>query len=234
MTKPQKFTTLPPMTKYHLTLKSSNVKVGKIPVSTTSADSCPTTCAFYNKGCYAKSGPLAIHWRKVGEDRGISQDQFLSLITELPSGQFWRHNQAGDLPHTDGRIDSDFLSKLVEANKDKKGFTYTHHKTDNINLAMIRGANHKGFTINLSGNDMDHAVKLSATGLPVVAVIPSTVKETHFEHKGKKFLTCPATYRDHMTCDKCRLCQKADRKYIVAFPAHGTQKKHIDNQQKKG
>lgn len=220
--------------KYHLTHKSSNVKTGKIPVSTTSADSCPTSCAFYNKGCYAKSGPLALHWKKVGEDRGISQDEFLSLIAKLPQGQFWRHNQAGDLPHDDGRIDSEFLYALVMANEGKKGFTYTHHRTDKINLAMIRGAIFKGFTINLSGNDMDHAVELSETGLPTCAVIPSTEKRTSFEHKGKKFLVCPATYRDKMSCDKCRLCQKADRKYIVAFPAHGTQKKHIDNQQMKG
>ena len=222
------------MTKYHLTLKSSNAKVGKIPVSTTSANSCPTTCAFYNKGCYAKSGPLALHWRKVGEDRGISADAFLSLISKLPAGQFWRHNQAGDLPHEGGNIDETFLIRLMAANSGKKGFTYTHHTLTKGNLLCIKAANIAGFTINLSGNDMDHAVELSKTGLPTCAVIPSTVKETHFDYKGKKFLVCPATYRDQMTCDKCRLCQKADRKYIVAFPAHGTQKKHIDNQQMKG
>ena len=222
------------MFKFHLTTKSSNAKVGKIPVSTTSANSCPTTCAFYNKGCYAKSGPLNLHWDKVGEDRGISQDEFLSLIAKLPKGQFWRHNQAGDLPHIDGDIDFQFLSNLCKANQGKKGFTYTHHENNGYNIAVIRGAIGVGFTINLSGNDMDHAVELSKTGLPTCAVIPSTVKETHFDYKGKKFLVCPATYHDSMTCDKCRLCQKADRKYIVAFPAHGTQKKHIDNQQKKG
>lgn len=223
------------MFKFHLTTKSSNVKTGPIPVSTTSGNSCPTSCAFYDKGCYAKSGPLALHWRKVGEDRGISQDEFLSLISNLQAGQFWRHNQAGDLPHNEGEIDSKFLGDLTNANMGKKGFTYTHHIPHlGDNLIFLKWANIKGFTINLSGNDMDHAVELSKTGLPTCAVIPTTEKRTHFEHKGKKFLVCPATYRDKMSCDKCRLCQKADRKYIVAFPAHGTQKKHIDNQQMKG
>lgn len=221
--------------KYHLTHKSSNVKTGKIPVSTTSKDSCPKTCAFYNKGCYAKSGPLAIHFRKVGESRGYSQDEFLSQIEKLPQGQFWRHNQAGDLPHTNGEIDSKFLGSLTNANMGKKGFTYTHHIPHlGDNLIFLKWANIKGFTVNLSGDNPDHAVELSDTGLPTVCVVPSTEKRTSFEHKGKKFLVCPATYRDKMSCDKCRLCQKADRKYIVAFPAHGTQKKHIDNQQKKG
>jgi len=222
------------MFKYHLSQKSENSKTGPIPVSTTSAKSCPTTCAFYNKGCYAKTGYLALHWRKVGEDRGISSKAFLSLISALPLGQFWRHNQAGDLPHTNGVIDHDFLMNLSDANFDKKGFTYTHHIPIPENLSAIRIANGKGFTINLSGNNSDQAIELSKTGLPVVCVVPSTEKRTHFEHNGKKFLVCPATYREAMSCDKCRLCQKSDRKYIVAFPAHGTQKKHIDNQQMKG
>lgn len=218
-------------TKYHLTAYSTNVKTGFIPVSTTSADSCPKTCAFYNKGCYAKSGPMAIHWRKVGEDRGVSQDEFLSLIAKLPKGQFWRHNQAGDLPHKDGIIDSDFCSGLSRANRNKKGFTYTHHDVSiPENLQIIKGLNACGFTTNLSANNPDQAVELSGHGLPTVCVVPSTEKRTHFSYKGKKFLVCPAVYRDSMTCDKCRLCQKRDRNHIVAFPAHGAGKKHIDNQ----
>jgi len=216
------------MFNYHLTTKSQNSKVGKVPVSTTSENSCPKTCPFYNKGCYAKAGRLSIHWKRVGEDRGISADAFLSLISDLPAGQFWRHNQAGDLPHKEGTIDKTFLASLTAANLGKKGFTYTHHILTKENLDCIKKANLNGFTINLSGNNVDHAVELSETGLPTCAVIPSTVKETHFVHKGKKFLVCPATYRDSMTCDKCRLCQKTDRKYIVAFPAHGTHKKRID------
>ena len=220
--------------RYHLTLKSSNKKTGPIPVSTTSKESCPKTCAFYDKGCYAKSGPLNLHWDKVGQERGITEQEFLNAIANLPVGQFWRHNQAGDLPHNDGRIDSSFLFNLVTANKDKKGFTYTHNRQDRTNLAMIRGAIFKGFTINLSANDLDHAIELSKHNLPVCVVVPSTTKEKHFDYKGKKFLVCPATYRDKMSCDKCQLCQKADRKHIIAFPAHGTQKKTIDNQQKKG
>lgn len=217
-------------TKFHLNLVSANRKVGPIPVSTTSRSSCPKTCAFYDKGCYAKAGPMAIHWRKVGEERGISATEFLSLIKNLPDNQFWRHNQAGDLPQEkEGYIDQKFVKALVSANSGKKGFTYTHHDiSKKENLKIVKEANEKGFTINLSGNNIDHAIELSKTNLPVVAVVPSDTKVKHFEYKGEKFLVCPATYNERINCDRCRLCQKVNRKYIIAFPAHGTSKKIID------
>lgn len=48
-----------------LTMKSSNVKTGPIPVSTTGAQSCPNACSLKGSGCYAEGGPLGMHWRKV-------------------------------------------------------------------------------------------------------------------------------------------------------------------------
>ena len=50
---------------FHLTLKSSNRKTGKIPVSVTSAHSCPDHCPLKKNGCYEEGGPGAINWRKV-------------------------------------------------------------------------------------------------------------------------------------------------------------------------
>ena len=49
----------------HTTIKSANRKVGPIPVTTTSATTCPDVCPFNNAnegGCYANGGPLAMHW----------------------------------------------------------------------------------------------------------------------------------------------------------------------------
>ena len=49
----------------HLVRKSRNGKTGPIPVSTTSGDTCPNACPLKGSGCYAKSGPLGMHWQKV-------------------------------------------------------------------------------------------------------------------------------------------------------------------------
>jgi hypothetical protein len=41
---------------------------------------------------------------------------------------------------------------------------------------------------------------------------------------GRQVATCPAAYRDDVTCASCGLCQRQDRKLIVGFPAHGYSK----------
>jgi hypothetical protein len=206
--------------KYRLTLKSKNKKTGPIPVSTTSAASCPPSCPFSRGGCYAKGGPLALVWRQV-DDIGTSLSEFCGNIAKLPAGQLWRHNQAGDLPGQGETIDAQALAQIVKANQGKRGFTYTHKSPFNKrNAAAIAKANRDGFTINLSGNNLAHADKLADLNIaPVVTVLPSDGTSTTTP-AGRKVVQCPATYRDGITCASCQLCQR-QRSVIVGFPAHG-------------
>lgn len=211
----------------HLTLKSANAKTGPIPVSTTERDSCPTDCAM-RAGCYAASGPLALHWAAVSAGtRGTSWGQFVQAIAALPEGQLWRHNQAGDLPQAGGTIDAVKLGQLVAANQGRRGFTYTHHR-DRASLAWVKHANEWGFTVNLSANDLQDADVLADTGAgPVVVVLASTQTENTETPTGRKVVVCPATQRDDVSCATCQLCQR-QRSTIVGFPAHGTKKRVID------
>jgi hypothetical protein len=218
----------------HLTLKSRNVKTGPIPVSTTSADSCPPACPFNNAnegGCYANGGPLAIHWRKVTEKKsGESFARFLDKIRALPQGQLWRHNQAGDLQGRGNRINAGALFDLVKANEGKRGFTYTHKPMTNGNAALVHHANANGFTINLSANNAAHADKLSALNVgPVVTVLPADASENTTTPEGRKIVVCPATQRDNISCATCKLCAIAERDFIVGFPAHGASKRKAES-----
>lgn len=220
------------MTHVHLTLKSSNAKTGPIPVSTSSATTCPTVCPFKANGCYADGGPLAIHWKAVTNgQRGTDWDTFCKAIADLPEGQLWRHNQAGDLPVVKGplgeTIDTVALNKLITANWGRKGFTYTHHDMADVhNRYMVQSANRRGFTVNLSANDLDHADELMALNVgPVVVVLPSDARVNTRTPKGHTVVVCPATQRDDVTCATCALCQKANRTTIVGFPAHGASKR---------
>lgn len=214
----------------HITAQSGNAKTGPIPVTTTERASCPTTCPFYDKGCYAKSGPLALHWRKVSDgERGTDWQGLCSFVSELPERQLWRHNQAGDLPHTQGIINTTLLGQLVRANKGKRGFTYTHHslKSD-INTSALLAANALGFTINVSTESKDDAVTAFNKGLPTVVVVPSDHADTA-EHDGVKFVTCPAQTNDTMTCAQCGLCSQSQRQCVVMFKAHGNAKRHVSS-----
>ena len=212
----------------HLTRVSTNVKTGPIPVSTSSAETCPPTCPFRAKGCYAASGPLAIHWKKVtSEGRGLSWEDFCLQISALPRQQLWRHNQAGDLPGLGEYIDASALGQLTKANKGRKGFTYTHKHSTVANLEAIRSANANGFTVNLSANNLAHADTLADTQAgPVVVVLPADTVGNCQTPAGRKVVICPATYRDNVTCASCGLCQR-QRSAIVGFPAHGTAKRHV-------
>jgi hypothetical protein len=214
-----------------LTAVSSNTKTGPIPTSTTERASCPTTCPFYDKGCYAKSGPQAIHWRKVSNtERGVSWAEFTKLIRKIAKGQLWRHNVAGDLPHNDGNIDYLQLRQLIDANKGKKGYTYTHHILNDQNIEIIQDANRKGFTINASCESVDDADRvMTQHNIPAVAVVNSDKTDRFYKTaNGRKVITCPATIHENVTCATCGLCQVADRDYILAFPAHGTAKKTVN------
>jgi hypothetical protein len=178
--------------------------------------------------CYAASGPLALHWSKVSAGaRGTDWPTFTASIAALPDNQLWRHNQAGDLPKKNNSIDPVKLGQLVAANKNRRGFTYSHHRdADSIN--WIRHANNWGFTVNLSANDLiDADILASHNAGPVVVVLPSTTTKNTTTPAGRAVVICPATQRDDVSCATCQLCQR-QRSAIVGFPAHGTRKRVID------
>jgi len=180
-------------------------------------------------GCYAASGPLALHWAAVSAGtRGTDWAAFTATIAQLPAGQVWRHNQAGDLPVTPaGTVDAVKLGQLVHANQGKRGFTYSHHR-DAESINWIRHANNWGFTVNLSANDLADADTLADHKAgPVVVVLPSTATANVKTPAGRAVVVCPATQRDDVTCASCQLCQR-QRDVIVGFPAHGTRKRVID------
>lgn len=214
-----------------LTHASENSKTGPLPVSVSSQETCPTACPLRNAGCYANYGPLLWHWRRVtSQARGTDYDAFLKAIQGLPRGQLWRHNAAGDLCTQDNlRIDTEALAALTEANKNKRGFTYTHYSPGiEENAAAIRAANQGGFTINLSANNLAHADWLADFQIaPVVTILP--VKDAGVKAQrtpaGRKVLTCPTYYQPEMTCAKCGICQNTSpQRAIIGFPAHGTAK----------
>jgi hypothetical protein len=216
-----------------LTMKSANVKTGAIPTSVTSSESCPPSCPLNGSGCYAESGPLAIHWKKTTEgSRGMDWDSFCSAIEALPIGQFWRHNVAGDIPsENDDRelISPAMLGSLVAANRGKRGFTYTHKTQREANFSWIKAANEWGFTVNLSANSLEEADSLAARNVaPVVTILPIDSPKKTLTPNGRSVVTCPATYRDDISCVTCQLCAISSRSVIVGFPAHGTSKKKAE------
>lgn len=233
-----------------LNMKSGNRKVGAIPVSTTEAGSCPSSCALMSPNgagnakdgdCYAAFGPLGMHWRKIGEGgRGDQWDFFCKAVAKFPSGQLWRHNQAGDLPKVNNPngynidlIDAKKAFQLSDASKHTNGWTYTHYDMASAtNRAVVQEMNDvDGMTVNLSADTLEDADTKYALGIaPVCVLLPKDAP-----HRGNKtpnglpVVVCPAQTQDEMSCAKCKLCQVKTRKSIVGFLAHGTASKRLSN-----
>jgi hypothetical protein len=228
------------MNLYRFVRISGNKKTGPIPVVTSQSTSCPAECPLNTKsggrGCYAAYGNSAIHWRKLDamqlpNDKTIFDIEGLSLqIKALPKGQLWRFNEAGDLPKgNDGMIDHGALRFIVDANKGRKGFTYTHYNPHStMNAYAIKKANDSGFTINLSANNAGQADQYIALGIaPVVTLLPIGSGKVTYTPNGNRVVRCPAEYQDTVTCANCGLCQHFERNYVVGFTAHGTAKKAV-------
>lgn len=217
-----------------LNVVSGNVKTGEVPVSMSSSSTCPPSCTHRGVTCYAESHFVGMHWRRLSSGlEGMTWDQFCKMIGELPEGQVWRHNEAGDLPGQGDAIDVDLLSQLVEANRGRYGFTYTHKEVfadDGLavsNRLAIMEANENGFTINLSADTLAHADRLLKLGIgPVAVTLPDFAPQKLETPGGKPVIVCPAQWSEK-TCQECQLCAKPKRKAIIGFWAHGKGKDRI-------
>ena len=136
----------------------------------------------------------------------------------------WRHNQAGDLPHVDGSIDLLKVGQLANANSGKRGFTYTHHKPTSHNVNIVRFINDRGFTVNMSADNLNMADEYHRNGLPTVVILPADAPKVTTTPEQHKVVRCPADPNRGITCESCGLCAKSKRDYIIGFPAHGTGK----------
>lgn len=219
--------------------KSGNAKTGPIPVSTTSAETCPDACPLKGAGCYAEQWHMGAHWRKLtlGLKPSLSWAEFCARVAQLPPGQLWRHNQAGDLPGLNDAIDGEALAELTRANASAgaSGFTYTHKPVglDSVetiaNARAVERANKAGFTVNLSADSLTEVDQLASLGVgPVVVVLPSDAPDKGIRTpQGRHVVVCPAQLRDEITCASCGLCAVATRKSVVGFKAHGAQRRRV-------
>ena len=212
--------------KYQAVKQSGNMKTGPIPVTYSQRDTCPPSCPHYLDDCYAEGFHTRMTWDKIPA-RGVELSALVQFIHAMKPGQLWRHNIAGDLPGQGETIDAAALGEIVAANTGRRGFTYTHKKSAAA-ITWARHATNWGFTVNLSADDAGEADTLAAHGLPVVCIVPADTPKHTTTPGGLPILVCPAQTVDYMTCALCGLCQKADRRQIIGFRAHGTKAREAD------
>lgn len=215
---------------------SSNSKTGPIATSISGSNTCPDNCSLKNNGCYAYFGPLNIHWSRLDRSRKKKYEwkNFIKELKTLFPNSLFRYGVAGDLPGTNNNIDKRKMTELINVcGKRIKAFCYTHKpvlsnsKQSKHNRELIKLANKKGFIVNLSADNLSEADDLLKLKIgPVVSIVPLDHPKHSFTPEGRKVLVCPEQTIG-LTCDRCMLCAKKDRKFIVAFLAHGVSKNKV-------
>src|ERR1700736_170711 len=178
----------------HFIAVSQNAKTGPMPASIIERASCWPGCALYENGCYAETGALAMHWRRVSCGlAGGSWSEFCAKVAALRPGRLWRYAQAGDLPGYGAKIDRALLKELVAANTGRNAIAFTHKPVlghDPIaveNRRLIATAVKAGFTVNLSANNPAHADRLAELGIaPVVTVLARAYARKALRHRFKR------------------------------------------------
>lgn len=230
------------MMRFLMVEKSGNAKTGPMPASISPRETCPPSCRLLGKGCYAECAPLVWHWNRLSKgNTGLHWQNFLYRVAALEC-KTWRHNQAGDLPGEDGRLDYKKCMELTEVNcvggRNRGGFTYTHypvlsegcstHAVPGVsgelafhNARVVREMNDGGFTVNLSADNVDHADALTRLNAgPVVVILPRGSRKRGRTKEGSTVEVCRALSKE-TTCLECGWCKSRRRRVVVGFPAHG-------------
>lgn len=229
----------------HISKKSSNTKVGAIPVSTTEESSCPRSCPYINSGCYARQGPIWWHWKKVTNktyNNLVNWSGLCKFIAELPDKQPMRLNQSGDMPHLFGDLIPEKMQELKTAAEGRLVWSYTHHKKSKKNLAILKDASSTSLTIRVSCETLDQVDEVMDQGLSAALVISSDHPSAHLladgkhwglkspirSSKGRLGVLCPAQRFESSQCQSCLLCPKVNKNTFIIFIAHGTQAKKVN------
>jgi hypothetical protein len=210
--------------------KSINAKIGK--VSTTYQ---PTThcvdCPMKNYGCYAQTGMVAMHTRrldKAARDSHASpartaRQEARGIDALRARGQGLRIHTSGDCPTREA---AEIVADAAERFMDRGGgpaWTYTHAWRRMPRKAW--GA----VSVLASVETLADAKRAIRKGWAVARVVPQFSGDKAWTEDGVRWIPCPAQTRDNVTCESCRLCWDDNKLRAinagVAFEAHGSAKK---------
>lgn len=188
---------------------------------------CPSECKLLTI-CYANSGMVGI---QQGNAK-LREDNVTDWIKELPENGIVRHLVSGDLFSND-KVDTDYIGETQaghNARPDVRGYGYTHGwvRLDADKLNALSNLN-----FNASCDTHEDIEKATDAGWDAVTVVGQDVPNVTYFDKFKQ-VVCPNQTAD-LTCEKCMLCARKDRKdhrglpVVVAFKAHGSMKKRVEN-----
>lgn len=187
---------------------------------------CPRECPLLNNGCYAQNGPTAWHAQRSQ----TQETQLTQAFLALPYRSAVRHLVSGDL-FRENQPDTALIEDIRRAHRkrpDVQGWGYTH----GWRRLSAQELNQPNLTFNASCERPEQVEQALDRGWPAVMVVPHDHPKRQ-DYGAFVSVVCPNQTQPSITCDRCRLCWKADRKLqgkplVVAFRAHGARKRAVE------
>ena len=210
---------------------SGNAKLGRAAVTLVARQSCPTSCAFHQEGCYAEHDNNRIHWDRVtagapGATPLELAEAEAAAIDGLPGDRDLRLHVAGDSTTEAGtRLIAAACGRYVGRGRAKgyevRAWAYTHAwravprdawgpvsvLASCETAADVELAHARGYAAAVVAAEFDRAAAYPLGGAAGVKVLP-----------------CPQQTRGRV-CTECRLCFDDGRlrgaRLAIGFALHG-------------
>lgn len=214
---------------------SGNTKLGPIAATYVSQASCPKSCPFFGKGCYAENPPLV--WaatRHLNRSRVRTPERLAyheaRLIDKLPADRDLRLHVVGDTTTAGAARRLAAAAARYIARGAAAGYpgirvwSYTHAWRNVPRKAW-------GAIAILASCETPADVRAArARGYATALVVPKYPGKAAYRHGGVTVVPCPSQTAG-VTCADCRLCTRDEhlrkRKLTIGFEAHGTRRNTV-------
>lgn len=208
--------------------QSKNAKVGTVSATYASLHSCPSSCPFKGKGCYAQSGNVFFTVKKLDKCASETNRTCPESIAREEANAI--DKLSGKLPlrlHVSGDCTTNESAKIVsEACKsyaEKHGqpvWTYTHawRQVDREAWGSV--------SVYASCETVDQCKEAISKGY-AAAMVTGEAMEKSEKRDGLKLTPCKEQSKG-TPCVDCKLCFKdSNKKRVIVFGAHGSGAKKV-------
>lgn len=212
--------------------KSANSKIGQVAATHVSQESCPTSCPFMGSGCYAETGMMGIHTKRLNKQSAAGKLSKLQLARNEARAV---DGLTGELPlrlHVVGDCTTNQTARVVagaagryRARMGSKVWAYTHAWKD------VRRASWGDVSV-LASCETASDVKLAmGQGYAAAIVVShhSGVDGRAVVRDGLRVVPCPQQTGRAKDCMSCGLRLDAGRLHaagiVIEFATHGSQGK---------
>ena len=208
---------------------SENAKLGPMSATYVSQATCPTSCPFLGKGCYAESKPTGFTTSKLNDSpvtNPVEVAQLEAAEIKKLSGRFpLRVHVVGDVGSPDA---AKIVALAMIGHASRKGqpaWTYSH-AWKSVPRSFWGKA--QVWASCETDADVEEAWRL---GYAACRVVPAHPDRKAYQLGDKKVLPCPHESRPEITCSDCLMCARTEhfleKKIVLGFRAHGAKQKVV-------